>query len=494
MGRLEWNRWFRSKGCRHWMDRTFFAGVSFTNIFYQGMNLVFMSGSHAAGILYTGEVFAASQAIVAANGSRNDFSEADQKQYLLNGLFKYGENVNYSLPLIFLGPDSEDLKTTQYAEAPIHGSVIAIHFYNLVLDAQNGTGAFQPKGALPQNADGVTQLAYFTAAVVLHEIMHNHGFGHENLTSDWRPGTPYASTLPQVALQSVLNAAKARLGTTSLPLNATIMRRTFATPVTEPSAPAVPEYNALFEKGGGRYMLRGWTQDDLKKEAQKVMSENYRLIDQVRYGPSSALARYDAIFKPSNKKHKEIWSYDFESLKNFEANLFTKGFKMVHQLSYPTSQGRRYDAIFIEREGDRRILWGWTLKHLRAEQRVLKEKGFYLHHQHSYPIGSGERRYDAIFLKLNKQETATPTRGKSWFVPGLTRYNLHKQIAYFHINLKSTLHHLQSYRNSNGVILCDVIFRFGERECLVAKTQEELVKVEGELWKQDWRIFQHDRA
>ncbi|SDE11573.1 hypothetical protein SAMN04487996_103383 [Dyadobacter soli] len=224
--KLKWANWYRTEGCRHWMDKTKFAGVSFTNIMYEGMRAVFLDEKGNPGMLYTGEVYEHSKQVVAENGRRNGFDEGDQIKYLRNGLFKFEDNSDSILsPILdlfqgrlrFQGPDKEDSKRTKYAEADVGGDHIDVHFYNIVADATSGQGSFLANGPLPQNASGVTQLAYFTAAVILHEIVHFEGFTHPK-TPDHESGSDYASSLPHVAMLSVLRAAHARLGTSQLPL------------------------------------------------------------------------------------------------------------------------------------------------------------------------------------------------------------------------------------------------------------------------------------
>ncbi|MBO0933021.1 hypothetical protein [Fibrella aquatilis] len=234
MPKLTWDNWYRSDGCRHWMDVTKFAGTSFTDIFWRGMRLVFLDEKGNKGLLYNGEVYAEAQKIINVNGKMLGFTQSDVKKYLLNGSFKYYDKILNPIPvhtpkLRFEGPDKDDLQNPwQYAEGEVSGSEIHVHFYNMIRHAEQGIGAFQTTGPLPQNAEGINQLAYFAAAVVLHEIMHNHGFQHPYAV-DWSPGSDYASTLPQVALQAVLNAAKNNLASSASPI-ASIFGNVFPPP------------------------------------------------------------------------------------------------------------------------------------------------------------------------------------------------------------------------------------------------------------------------
>ena len=227
MAELTWNRWHRTKGCREWMDKTSFAGASFTEVFYDGMRMLFADEKNRPGLLYQGLVWPASEKVVAANGGkRYQFTVGDQLRFLRRGNFKYADN-DFLGPLWpggeleFSGPDKGELGVANlYAKGDMKKGQVRLHFYNIIKDAQTGSGAFQ-NGALTPNASGVQQLSAFTAAVMLHEIMHNHGFNHPE-KPDWTPGTDYASSLPHVAFRSALDAAKAnlpQLGNSSLPLH-----------------------------------------------------------------------------------------------------------------------------------------------------------------------------------------------------------------------------------------------------------------------------------
>lgn len=209
MNQLTWDNWYRSEGCRKWMDKTMFAGTSFTNIFYQAMRLIFLDEKGNKGLLYNGNVFSSSQIVVSTNGGRNGFNLSQQQLHLSSGLFHY--NTLEAGRLRFEGPDSDDLTKTQYAETS-GNAIIDVHFYNIIKHAREGIGAFGPSGPVPENAHGILVLAYFTGAIVLHEIIRNHGFNAKTNAS-----------LPQVALQSVLNVASTIFDKdTTLPLSASV--------------------------------------------------------------------------------------------------------------------------------------------------------------------------------------------------------------------------------------------------------------------------------
>lgn len=212
MAQLEWKNWRRTPGCREWMDKTTFAGVSFSHIFWMAMRIVFMDENGKRGLLYRGRVFAEAEKIVAKNGRMLSFNRDQMQHYLLYGDFIFNQNF----PLIFEGPSTNILNEPHtYAATPPGSRVIQIHFYNIIKDASYGTGAFRDEKNkvqfVPQNEKGIMQLAYFTAAIVLHEIMHSHNFNHNGMYEDWKLGTDYSSTLTGVAYHAVVNAGKAEM-------------------------------------------------------------------------------------------------------------------------------------------------------------------------------------------------------------------------------------------------------------------------------------------
>lgn len=104
---MTWNVWKRSDGCRTWMDKTTFAGTSFTSIFHDAMRLVFYDENQKPGLLYRGLIYAASQKAVVANGRRNGFSEHDQEIMLKAGIFKYNDSTWFGNDqLVFEGPNA----------------------------------------------------------------------------------------------------------------------------------------------------------------------------------------------------------------------------------------------------------------------------------------------------------------------------------------------------------------------------------------------------
>lgn len=197
---LKWDCWHRSDGCRAWMDQTSFAGVSFTEIFYRAMRLVFADESGNPGLLYAGALKQPARDAIADNGLRTGFTEMDDLKYLKYGRLKFSPGHQ----LEFQGPDKGDIANQYWASAQINGIVVNVDFYALINTANTGFG-LRPKG-FPKNATGVDMLVWFTGGTVLHELMHSHGFNHP-LAVNWALGSQYASTLPHIAHLAVLRAS-----------------------------------------------------------------------------------------------------------------------------------------------------------------------------------------------------------------------------------------------------------------------------------------------
>ena len=87
--KLYWPYWHRLPACKVLMDQTQFAGVPFTFIFYKAMGHVFMDADGNEGLVYRGDVYRESEAVVEQNGRRYGFTEADQQMMLLRGEYKF---------------------------------------------------------------------------------------------------------------------------------------------------------------------------------------------------------------------------------------------------------------------------------------------------------------------------------------------------------------------------------------------------------------------
>lgn len=230
---MTWNVWHRSEGARNWMDKTSFGGMSFTNIFYDGMRSVFFDENNKPGLLPQGAVYKASVDIVnnRNKGKRWGFSEKDQQTMLRDGVYKYNSSSWLGdARLLIEGPDSGD---KGYAKTQMNSSDVKLNFYNIINSAKGSTNDFGGL-SLPQNAAGAHELAFFTAGVLLHEVMHDHGFKHpEQNPPDHTAGSDYACSLPYVAYLSVLYAAKTVLPHYNLPAF-----------IVKPTTPGVPFQNA----------------------------------------------------------------------------------------------------------------------------------------------------------------------------------------------------------------------------------------------------------
>jgi hypothetical protein len=202
MPQLTWNNWNRSKGCRYWMDKKTYLGKTFSSIFWSAMRLLFLDENNKPGLLYQGKIYPPAKALIAANGRRYNFSEFDEIAMLKLGNFNYmGLPYTPFAKLLFEGPDQEDIGKL-WGEGKYVATEIDIGFYDIVDTAVKGTGL---GGSFPKE-NGLEMITYFTGAIVLHEIMHNHGFHHPDKVN-WDKGSDYASSLPHVAAVAVLKAS-----------------------------------------------------------------------------------------------------------------------------------------------------------------------------------------------------------------------------------------------------------------------------------------------
>ncbi len=194
---LFWEGWHRSEGCRNWMDKTKFAGTSFSTIFWNAMRAVFYDEHKKPGLLYQGKVYEAARDIM----RREPDWFTDKKTHLLKG------NLSYSpfAPLLFTGPDKEDIghpNNCIWSEGTIPGNTIEVNFYNIVSSSAYRTVNI----AFPQNQVGIEMMTWFTGSVVLHGIAHNHGFRHD-LDFKWKVVLDYYKSVPHVAAAAVLLAS-----------------------------------------------------------------------------------------------------------------------------------------------------------------------------------------------------------------------------------------------------------------------------------------------
>ena len=204
MGALKWDNWYRSEGAKEHMPKKSFAGKNFGSIFWDAMRLVFYDEHNKPGLLYQGKLYPLAQEIRAYIGdqyfgSSYRFTEKDAEEML-----KFG-NFHYRFPnrLRFEGPDKEDIGKA-WGEAVVDGYEIDVGFYDILDTALNGTGLGIP---FPRNELGLRLITYFTGAIVLHQIMHNHHFVHPRGLPEWNKGSSYALSLPHVAFLAVLRAS-----------------------------------------------------------------------------------------------------------------------------------------------------------------------------------------------------------------------------------------------------------------------------------------------
>ncbi len=206
------------------MDKALLDGRSFGSIFHEGMGKVFFDKHGNPGVLYTGALYRHAQDIVALNNNRHGFFAEHEEAMLKYGNFKYGVLQRTTEPergpsrtfsvdetLLIKGPSlPEDQDQGIWAKTFMNDRVMQFNFHHVIQTAQqvkmhNSEGKWVP---LP-DADRVPFASWFSVALVLHEIMHHHGFVHPNEKSQisWKSGSPYASSLPHVAFWSVMRCS-----------------------------------------------------------------------------------------------------------------------------------------------------------------------------------------------------------------------------------------------------------------------------------------------
>lgn len=187
---LHWNNWNRSSGGRYHMDRNSFNGKPYTHYFYAAMRMAFADEEGRLGIVSTGQLFATAKADADANGYVG-FGPSELQTYLGDGKFKFAPvgSLEVQGPRLRIPRDH-----TTFALAELGGHIIELNFYFLMARVDTIIG---------QNANGETALIWATAAVMLHEILHNHGFDHPEDVNH-ATGATYRQTFPVVAAHAMM--------------------------------------------------------------------------------------------------------------------------------------------------------------------------------------------------------------------------------------------------------------------------------------------------
>jgi hypothetical protein len=148
MGPLMWDFWHRSAGCIHWMDKTSFAGKSFSSIFWSAMRLVFLDEHMKPGLLYQGALYPLAEEIISLNGHRWGFSQQDEIAMLKLGNFKYGGHAWAGPRLSIEGPDQDEIGQ-QWGWGSLGAHYIRLGFYDIVKTALTGYGLISPPPPSP---------------------------------------------------------------------------------------------------------------------------------------------------------------------------------------------------------------------------------------------------------------------------------------------------------------------------------------------------------
>jgi hypothetical protein len=179
-----------------------YNGKSFDAIFEQAMGWLFFDKNGVPGAIYSSpSVYQSSQAVVAQNKGTWGYTDFTLQMYFKQGLFDYDYPDPsfpewYKVPLSIDGPDPGDFGAGILSKVPeIVGQLVKVDYELIISVTRDFAGG--------DNASGSNFIIVLTAATMLHEIMHNHGWTHPDAVN-WTPGSDYAKMLPHVAFWSVM--------------------------------------------------------------------------------------------------------------------------------------------------------------------------------------------------------------------------------------------------------------------------------------------------
>lgn len=182
------------------MDRQSYAGVNWTKIFYSAMSKVFFDQHLKPGDLYTGRLGLEARKEIENNGNRFfGFTMSDVTRFLDQGSFNYRPPEGEMSYLLVEGMDRGD--GDYFATGDLGGRRICFN-----CNKHQSTAEALANRGWPADSTGVEMLAWFTAATVLHEILHNQGFSHPKVVT-YTPGSDYSCSLPYVAERAVLRCS-----------------------------------------------------------------------------------------------------------------------------------------------------------------------------------------------------------------------------------------------------------------------------------------------
>jgi len=200
---LKWNRWATDEINTATMSATFWSTTSLQAIFWDAMRLLFYDEAGNPGLLYKGMIYPKAQEVMAWNSSVTyGFSDTNLVSMLQQGAFHYeapiGITYSTKMPrLQFVHPDPA-VDASYYGKASVPGHDIMFNPWVFLQKANELNW--------PKDATGVDRLKWKFASVILHEVMHNHGFSHPK-PLNYAAQSCYACSLPFVAERAVAMAS-----------------------------------------------------------------------------------------------------------------------------------------------------------------------------------------------------------------------------------------------------------------------------------------------
>lgn len=200
---LKYGHWKRHNELKDDMDAyPGYHALSANHILHCAMEKIFHNQYGVPGVLYTGSIFQAAIEWLIHNGGQPYMFNYEKLPPLLQlGLFKYTKTSQLVINKLD-DPGS-------FGSAPINGRVININ-YKLIFDSVEKFAnvychVTDAAGNKPHYNKWITKearwdfAAWLLGAIILHEILHNHGAVHTNLTPPRKQGSEYARTLPVIA-------------------------------------------------------------------------------------------------------------------------------------------------------------------------------------------------------------------------------------------------------------------------------------------------------
>ena len=169
------------------------SAYSCLDVLNRALRLLFINNG-IKGLCANGELLTAGRLTVSWNGGvMSGFNEA-QMTKMLKAEFP---NVSVQAKITIENPDPP-FDAGSWGSARVPSRSFVLNHWDIIK-----TGNAQ---GWPNDNSGADRMMWVFAAVIMHELMHCHGFSHPE-TVDWSAGSAYATTLPYLAGRSVLMAS-----------------------------------------------------------------------------------------------------------------------------------------------------------------------------------------------------------------------------------------------------------------------------------------------